>query len=175
MKQKIITFVGPDMTGKTEISKALAKRFGIPYFKASSERETYLNNKDKFIMDLRYADPRLSDFLAQTKYSVIMDRGWPCEFAYSKVFDRPTDIVALRAADDRMAKMGAVVIVCRRKSYVGIVDDIDPTLKEEELAKIDDAYHDFQEWTRCKTLSLYVDDEDLTRELSDIVEWLQHS
>jgi hypothetical protein len=173
MKQHIVILCGPDMTGKTQISKALAKVLGIPYFKASTERDTYLHNKDKFIMDLRYADPRLADFLAQTNYSVVMDRAWPCEFAYSKVFKRQTDVRALREADDRMSIMGAKVVVCRRTSYEGIVDDIDPELKEAQLKKLDEAYADFQRWTKCKTLTLFVDDENLSREVNDIVEWLK--
>jgi hypothetical protein len=172
MSQRIIVLVGPDRCGKTEIAKALAKRLSIPYFKVSSERDTYLNNKDRFIMDLRYADPRLSDFLSQTKYSVVMDRGWPCEFAYSKVFDRPTDKAALVSADTRMAKLDARVVICRRKTYVGIVDDIDPEIKEEELTKLDAAYADFNDWTHCKSMTLWVDDEDLEREVRDVVEWL---
>jgi hypothetical protein len=172
MSQQLIIVVGPDMCGKTEIARALACKLGIPYFKASSEHETYLHEQNRFIAQLIHADTRMVDFLKQTRYSVVFDRAWPCEFAYSLVFERETSLDALRFVDDKMADMGAIVIVCRRKSYVGIVDDIDPTTTRERLEKLDAAYVDFMKWTHCKTLSLYVDDECLERELHDIFTWM---
>lgn len=172
MKQQIIAFVGPDMVGKTQISKALAKELNLPYFKASSEHETYLKNQDKFIHQLRYADTRMLDFLKQTKHSVVFDRAWPCEKVYAEIFNRETDERVLSKIDEGMATLGAQVIVCHRSSYKGIVDDIDPTTTEERLQKLDDAYLAFTTWTKCNTLVLNVDDENLNRELTDILNWL---
>lgn len=171
-EQRIIAVVGPDMCGKTEISKALSKKLGLPYYKAASEHDTYLRHPDRFVQQLRYADTRMSDFLKQTGYSVIFDRAWPCEFAYSTVFQRETDVDILHKIDDVYAKMGARVIICHRTSYEGIVDDIDPTTKEERLKKLDEAYQSFAMWTKCSTLVLNVDDENLKRELVDITKWM---
>ena len=67
-------FVGPDMCGKTNISQELSKRLQIPYFKPSEEKLTFLNNQDKFVLDAKYADTRMADFLKQTKHSVIFAR-----------------------------------------------------------------------------------------------------
>jgi hypothetical protein len=172
MTQHVIAFCGPDRCGKSEIARALSKRFGIPYFKASSEHETYLHDQERFLQQLVYADTRMVDFLRQTGYSVVFDRAWPCEFAYSLVFQRETSLDALSYVDYEMSKMGARIVVCRRKSYAGIVDDIDPTTKQERLEKLDAAYVDFAEWTKCKVLHLFVDDECLARELDDIAEWM---
>lgn len=172
MKQQIIAVVGPDMCGKTEISKALSKSMNLPYFKASSEHETYLKHPDRFIHQLRYADTRMVDFLKQTGASVVFDRAWPCEYAYSKVFDRQTDLTVLERIDREMASLGTRIIVCHRTSYKGIVDDIDPNIKEDRLVTLDQAYIEFTTFTRCSTLVLNVDDENLKRELSDISTWL---
>src|ERR1044072_5761579 len=114
MKQQIIVLCGPDRCGKTEIAKELSSRLGIPSFKASSEHETYLKQPNQFVYQLRYADVRMVDFLAQTGYSVIMDRAWPCERAYSQVMNRQTDPTALIRIDNAMAKLGARVVICYR-------------------------------------------------------------
>lgn len=159
------------MTGKTEISKAMAKVINAPYYKASSEHGTYLDGPEKFLMQLVYADTRMVDFLKQTGHSVVFDRAWCCEFAYSLVFDRGTSPDALRLVDGEMAEMGARVVVCRRKSYEGIVDDIDPTTTQKRLEQLDEAYVDFIEWTKCQTMSLWVDDENLDREVAEILAW----
>lgn len=171
MKQRIIFLVGPDRCGKTEIAKALSDAMDIPRFKASSEHDTYLNHQERFLQQLRNIEPRMTDFLRQTGHSVVFDRGYPCEFAYSQVLKRETDMKVLSAVDAAMAEMGAHVVVCRRSSYEGIVDDIDPTTKEERLQLLDNAYVDFSRWTKCRTLLLNVDDEDLKREVNDICAW----
>lgn len=173
MKQRIIAVVGPDMCGKTEIAKELAKKLKLPYFKAASEHETYLRHPDRFIQQLRYSDVRLTDFLKQTGYSVIMDRAWPCERVYASVLDRETDEAVLRKIDDEMSYLGAKIVVCHRSSYDGIVDDIDSKLDSRMLEKIDNAYKGFTIWTKCSTLLLNVDDEDLDREIADILGWLE--
>ena len=171
MKQRIVFVVGPDRCGKTEISNALSEAMSAPRFKASSEHDTYLNHQDRFLQQLRVIEPRMVDFLKQTGHSVIFDRGYPCEWVYSQVLKRETDMKVLNEVDAAMAEMGAHVVVCRRSSYKGIVDDIDPTTKEERLQQLDNAYVDFSRWTKCRTLLLNVDDEDLDREIEEILEW----
>lgn len=74
-EQRIIIMIGPDRCGKTEIAKRLAFLQGLPYFKASSEHETYLSKQGQFVQQLKHADPRMVDFLSQTGHSVIFDRG----------------------------------------------------------------------------------------------------
>jgi|SRR5579863_1085758 len=171
-RQRIVFFVGPDMCGKTEISKALSRVTDIPYFKASSEHDAFLSSRvskrELFLNQLRYADPRVMDLLKQTGASVIFDRGFPCEYAYSKVFDRETDDKMLRHLDEQWAKLDARIVLCCRSGYSGIVDDLDPTVKGETLARLHDAYMDFASWTQCKVLKLNVDDENLQRELDEV-------
>ena len=171
-RQRIIFFVGPDMCGKTEISKALSRQTDIPYFKASSEHDAFLSSRvskrELFLNQLRYADPRVMDLLKQTFQSVIFDRGFPCEYAYSKVFNRETDDKMLRHLDEQWSKLDARVVLCCRSDYTHVIDDLDPTVKGETLQQIHDAYMDFASWTKCKLLKLNVDDEDLQRELDEV-------
>jgi len=175
MDQRIIIVVGPDMTGKTQIAKALADRLGIAYFKASSEHQTYLTEPDLFLNQLTYADPRTVDILRQTGLSLVMDRGYPCEWVYSMVLGRKTDVEMIYHMDKHYASLGARIVVCYRESYKGIVDDIDPTLSGDKLERLDHAYKRFVTHSKCETMLLDVDDEDLKREIEDIVAWLPPS
>lgn len=177
MKQQLIFFVGPDMCGKTEISKALSKATGIPYFKATSEHTSFLSSRvsktDQFLNQLRFADPRVLDILRQTGHSVIFDRGFPCEYAYSRTMGRETDMVMLKHVDEAYAALGAIVVFCHRSSYAGIHDDLDPTVGPELLIKLHNEYYDFlTNVSRCKRLWLNVDDEDLNREVTEVLDFV---
>lgn len=167
-KQTIILFAGPDMCGKTNIAHALGDRLNIPVFKASSEHKTFLGSHDAFIEQLRYADPRMIDILKQTGYSIILDRGYPCEKTYSEFFKRATDYKALKYVDESFAALNAKIIICTRKSFKGIVDDLDSRLDENALYELSQLYVSFTEWTTCKTHVLYVDDFDVERQLQEI-------
>jgi len=171
-RQRIVFFVGPDMCGKTEISKALSRVTDIPYFKASSEHDAFLSSRvskrELFLSQLRYADPRVMDLLKQTGQSVIFDRGYPCEYAYSTTFNRETDEKMLRHLDEEWSKLDARIVLCCREDYSKIVDDLDPTVKGDTLQQIHNAYLEFAKWTKCKLLKLSVDDENLQRELDEV-------
>lgn len=179
MTQKIIILAGCDMTGKTQIAHELARRLNIPYFKASSEHEAFLTSRNEsrselFLNQLRYADPRMLDFLKQTGHSVVKDRAFPCEYVYSGVFKRMTDYQMLCHIDEQYAKLGTKIVVTSRSSYEGIVDDLDPTLDSKILQKIDYGYIEFMSWTKCDIMRLNVDDEDLNREVTDVLNWLNY-
>ena len=172
MKQQIVIVCGPDMCGKTQIAKELARQLEIPYFKASSEHDTYLSRKTLFINQLRYADTRVVDLLTQTGHSIIFDRAYPCEWVYSAVMGRDTDLKVLMKVDTAFATLGAKIVICHRSSYKGILDDIDANINENKLIELADAYREFAELTKCEIMFLNVDDEDLTREVNEITEWL---
>lgn len=166
------------MCGKTEIARATATALRVPYFKASSEHESFLSSRvtrrEAFLNQLRYADPRVFDVLKQTGYSLVFDRGFPCEAAYSRVLGRETDETMLSHMDEMWASIDAHIILCYRENgYAGIVDDLDPTIEATTLKEIEAAYFDFVRSTRCHVLRLPVDDEDLGREVSDIIKHLQ--
>ena len=171
-KQLVLLCGGPDRCGKTNILRELEKRLSIPYYKAAGEHENFVSSQDKFVNELRYADPRVADILYQTGFSILIDRAYMCEWVYSQYFNRETDMKMLRIMDDAYLKLGAKIVICTRKSFVGIQDDLDPSLNETALQKLSDLYMDFVRWTKCSTHVLYVDDEDLDREVSEIITFL---
>src|SRR5690349_8240574 len=60
-RNTVVYVVGPDMCGKTEISRALARKLALPYYKASSEHGAFLKKQERFINDIRYACPARLD------------------------------------------------------------------------------------------------------------------
>lgn len=161
------------MCGKTQIAKELSKRLNIPYFKSSNEHSSFLASRasksELFLNQLLYADPRAFDLVKQTGQSVVMDRGFPCEWVYSTVFKRKTDKEFILHMDSLWASLGAKIIFCWRSSYDGIVDDLDPTLSGYLLQDIHDEYVNFLKLTKCEVIQLCVDDEDLEREINDLM------
>ncbi len=177
--QRIVMFVGPDRCGKTQIAHELSRITQIPYFKATSEHTTFLSSRyevnDQFINQLRFADPRVFDLLKQTKHSVIFDRAYPCEFAYSQVLRRDTDMKMLHHVDESWASLNTTIVFCHRTSYAGIKDDLDPSIEEEHLTELHRAYEQFIAWTKCKVLGLNVDDENLQREVDEILTYMGYT
>lgn len=170
--QQVIFFCGPDRCGKTEMIKALSKRLNIASYKASDERLAFVSNQGKFINNIRFACPARLDLLKQLGSSVIYDRGYPCEWVYSRLYKRETDDAAVQWLDEQYAQMGAIIVMPFRSSYEGIVDDLDPTIGKQKLEELQALYDEFAKLTKCRVLKLNVDDENLERELDDIIKFL---
>lgn len=171
-EQKIVILCGPDRCGKTQIAKALSQRLGAIYYKASGEHGNFLGKQDKFINELCYADPARLDLIKQSGMSIVFDRGFPCEYAYSRYFGRETDKSVLYWLDDEYSRLGAVIVFATRLSFAGIQDDLDPTIDSTQLNKISACYDAFMLRTKCRHLKLFVDDENLERELDEIDEFM---
>jgi hypothetical protein len=171
--KKIIFLSSPDMTGKTQIAKKLSEIYNLPYYKASTEHSAFIKNQSRFINDIQWSCPARLDLLNQQIEQgfingIVYDRGYPCEWVYSRFFNRKTDDESIFWLDEQYAKLGSYIIIPYRTSYEGIQDDLDPTITSEKLKKLDDLYVEFMKLTKCKTLRLCVDDEDLNREIKDI-------
>lgn len=173
-KQQVIFFCGPDRCGKTNIIQELSKRTGIKSFKASSEHSSYLRSKVSadFVNQLCYADPRVWDFVKQMGIDVIFDRGYPCEYAYSQVNKRLTNMGMIEHMDDLWSSLNAKIVFCHRSDYTNTVDNLDPGLKGKKLQKIHNEYLKFLETSKCEVLYLNVDDENLGREVSEVMRFL---
>lgn len=168
-EQRIIIVVGPDQCGKTQIARALSQQTGIPYWKFESEWSAFKDDPALFARTVRYGDEYLASYLKASGASLIKDRGYPCEWVYSRAFGRASDDEAVRRADEQFAALGTVIVWCTRSSYAGINDDMFPSdLGPEKLAQIDVLYGKFAELSRCRVIRLNVDDEDLARELTEI-------
>lgn len=172
-KQRVVIFEGPDGCGKTNISQALSELIEVPYFKNKDEWKNFVNDPSYFINALTYGDPYFLSYLEQTQASVIVDRWYPSEWVYSKIFDRPTNMSVLRKIDERAASVGAKIVIPFRSNYDSVVDQFEDVITPDILVRVDQTYRDFVEWTECDTLLLNVDDEDLTREILEVREFLR--
>ena len=173
MKQQIIILDGPDGCGKTNIGLALSEKLGIPYFKNEGEWDHFAD-KDQteyFLNCIRYRHPHLLEFLKATGTSAVLDRAYPSEYVYPEIFERKTDCDAIVWCDEMCASMNAKVIIPFRNSYANVEDQFS-FVDEKMLDRVHDKYIDFFGWTKCKALMLNVDDEDLNREISEIMIFL---
>lgn len=161
--QELIIFDSPDGTGKTHIAQELSRVLGIPYFRMDTQHDNW--RKGKFKTALEFDQTYISSFLEQTGHSAIFDRAYPSEFVYSAVYGRETNIDVLRQVDERFARMGAVIVIPLRWNYADSRED--EVVARSELPKIHEWYLNFMRWTRCRTVSLYVDelDNNLEREM----------
>lgn len=169
----LLALEGPDQCGKTQIAAELSRQLGIPVFKNSGEWFTDLRDPSYFKNLLTYGATFLADFLCQTKPSAIMDRNYASEWVYSRHFGRATNEQALRKVDEKFAEAGGKIVICRRKSYNGIRDDLHSYIDSHELKGLDSLYQEFEKWTKCEVLTVWVDDENLERETLEIREWLR--
>lgn len=173
MKDQIVVVLDScDGCGKTEMGKALSKMLGIPYFKNEGEWDNFEKDNAYFKNVLHYADPYFLSYLGQSKASVILDRAFPSEWVYSKVFGRETDETQLKKSDEAYRALGTKIIIPFRTSYDKVVDEF-KSINEDSLKKIHDGYMEFAKWTKCDVMTMNVDDEDLTRELFEIFKFIR--
>jgi thymidylate kinase len=171
----MIALDGPDMCGKTQICKELAASFGLAYYKNSGEWSTDLRSADYFKNVLTYGATIQTDLLCQVKPKVVLDRYYPSEWVYSKVFKRESNEQILEKIDEMFAGAGGRIVICRRKSYEGIRDDLHSYVDSSVLQVLDQTYAHFTDWTKCKVMTLWVDDENLERQVSEIRNWCVRS
>lgn len=153
MTQNVIIFDSPDGTGKTEIALALSKELNIPYFKMNTEHENW--RKGKFKEALEFDQTYLAEFLLQTKHSAIIDRAYPAEWVYSQVYGRETNMSILEQVDAKFAKMGARIIIPVRRNYNEARSD--ELVENHMLPILHEKYIEFKKWTKCNTITIYVD------------------
>ena len=170
-RQNIIVFDGPDMCGKTEMALELSSRTDIPYFKNEYEWDYFERDPSYFRNAATYGDPYFASYLDQTGASVIMDRWYPSEWVYSKVFNRRTNKKILESVDALMSSREAKIIIPYRTTYDGLKDQFE-SVTPEKMKEIEDTYRLFAEWTKCDVFWLNVDDEDLDREINEILNFL---
>lgn len=164
-----IAFIGPDMTGKSNIAGELSVQTGIPVFKNSGEWKTQLDSSDYFLNLLRFGGPFLMDFIKQTNQPIILDRFYPCELVYAEAFSRETDMDAVGWMDTNFAEIDGKFIICLRKDYSGLVDDQYPDqLPTSMLERLDSLYRKFFDTTECECLILETDDMDLNKQVKNI-------
>jgi thymidylate kinase len=170
--QRVIIFDGPDRLGKSTMSKRLSEILGIPRFKNHREKKFFENDPGYFVKALKYGDPYFVSFLEQSKVSVIIDRSFPSEFAYSNVLGRETNMDILRMVDTMYADIGTKIIIPYKTSYEGMKDDQFSIIDSSMLQRLDVLYSEFIRWTSCDVLRLCVDDEDIEHEMAEILDFI---
>ena len=88
------------------------------------------------------AHPHLLSFIKQTKGSVILDRAYPSEYVYSKIFDRETDFKAIRACDIACKQLKAEIFIFVRSDYSNVKDQFD-FVDKDMLERIHTEYDNF--------------------------------
>lgn len=172
-RRRIIIYDGPDNCGKTNMAQELSHQTEIPYFKNKDEHKYFLSDPSYFLHAIRYVDTYFTAYLEATNVSIILDRAWPSEWVYSQALGRKTDFDTLRELDERHARLGTRIIIPFRQDYSGCVDDYEAV--NENIQKISDLYHEFASWSRCETLLLQVDHEDLALEMRDTIQFLEET
>ena len=169
----IVAFIGPDMTGKSNIANRLSTEVNIPVFKNTGEWKADLSGDDYYLNLLKFGGTFLMDFLIQVNPHAILDRFYPCEYAYSRVFNRDSNKDLILRLDEKFSSVGGKLVFCYRKSYEGIRDDLFPNkINCETLKKIEKQYRIFLEETKCDTLYLETSDMNLESQVSKIKEFL---
>jgi GTPase SAR1 family protein len=145
--QRSVIVVGPDGVGKTTVVKELSRRLKIPSFKCPSEKEIFrTGGRSSLVFDYT-----LTHFLRQTGFSFVSDRGHPCEWVYSSVFGRETDMEMLSMIDTQHALLGTRVLYLYSSVLPFEEDDIVPS---ERYYDIRDAYDNFMGWTECNVTAM---------------------
>lgn len=164
-----ILVVGPDRVGKTTIVKHLSEILGIPSFKCPAEKAIF---KEGGRSSLAF-DYTLTHFLSQTGVRFVSDRAYPCEWVYSKVFGRETDVELLERIDDMHAQLGTRILYLHSSELPEEEDDLVPKDRYWDVVA---TYHGFCEWTANRVfrvdtknmLRAFKNGGDSSRELAEI-------
>lgn len=163
----ILLFEGTDGAGKSTTIKLLSRKLNIPYYKGQGPTDVHMSMKDRAIVELN----QMSDFLAQTGFSVIIDRNYLSEWVYGSIFHREIDELHLREIDKTYSKIGAINIILTasdetlKKRYE---DRGDKLMDLPGITMVRDKYGDLSE--NIKTPSIIVDTSDMSPE--EVVDFL---
>ncbi len=163
-----IFVVGPDTVGKTTVTTVLSSMLGLPRFKCPAEKEMF--RTATFREHLSF-DLFLPHFVSQTRSGFVSDRGYPCEFAYSRALGRETDTERLERIDELWAERDALIVILLKGDYAGSNDDL---VDDETLRRVHEGYLDFAAWTRSKFMVIYSDDHKTPDWAEHIAERIVH-
>jgi hypothetical protein len=179
----LVIFGGPDRCGKTTIARELSRRTGAPYFKPTGQAKYAMSQPSVFRLQTLFGEPKLADFLAQTGHSAILDRGFPCDYAYTHALGRLRNMSfaeasdwsdTIKAMDATYGMMDALLVICVRSDYTGRSDPSWPEMDGKMMAILDSYYREYAAETKMRKLVLNVDDENLDRQVSEIIRKLDN-
>lgn len=165
---KLIMLIGPDRCGKTSIALELSKIYNIPYYKNNLTKNYFKQNIVN--ESVLYEGPFFIDFLKQVPISLIIDRGYPCQYAYSKALSREFDENLIWWMDEEFSNLNLKIIYCLKEDYKLFDDEI---IKIQEIEKIKKYYFDFLFKSTCEWISLDTTNENLQEQLKKIGDFIK--
>jgi hypothetical protein len=142
-----VLVVGPDRVGKTTLVQHMSSITKVPAFKCPSEKKIF---KEGGRSSLAF-DYTLTHFIQQTGYRFISDRAYPCEWTYSMVFERETDMDLLLLIDKAHANMGTKILYVYSSEPPKEEDDLVPS---EKYWDVKNMYDRFCQWTDCEVVKV---------------------
>lgn len=167
----LIILEGPDGVGKTTLSTSLSARLKVPRFKYARQSELFVKGETRIIT--KYGGDMLLDFIEQVRPSVIFDRLYPSEFAYSIAFGRDFDLDKVLDLDHRYAQLETKIVFCRRSQPYKLYDE--EGIQAHHLPAIQLAYNSFMLLTKCERYDLDTAGKSIDTCLDEIVRWVHGS
>jgi thymidylate kinase len=164
----IIIFEGPDRTGKSEIGQTLADVLNIAYFKNPNEHNNFkeYNTLDAFRYDTKYILSLIQADVFKNS-GIILDRHFPSEYVYAKVYNRKTDENLIWHYDNEFAKLNATIIYCYKSTYDDFSDEL---ISENDIKNIRNVYeNDYLKNTKMNIIKLETSNENLQEQISYIM------
>lgn len=124
----MIILEGVDSTGKSTLSKYLAKELNAHYMHASGHKSLYPSMFEHHKNLLDNAEVNLDN-----GHDVVIDRHWPSELCYGSVL-RPelVDKYDYLAMIERLRSLNAVYIYCHSESVIAAYDRYKETHKDHD-------------------------------------------
>ncbi len=142
-----VIVIGPDRVGKTTVVSHISKILNIPSFKCPAEKQIF---KQGGRSSLAF-DYTLTHFIEQTGVRFISDRGYPCEWVYSKVFGRETDDQLLELIDTGHEHIGTKILYLWSSTVPHEEDDLVPS---DRYFDVVEQYDKFRLWSSCRVYSI---------------------
>ncbi len=164
----LLIFDGRDNVGKTSIAKAFSDRHEIPYFKHQGINKG--NFKDESQNAISEANELYSiDLIAQAKITCIIDRHYPSDYVYSKMF-RNRDRASLRKVEDFLIQKipKHLIVICHKDEVTAKSDDF-VNVELQTVAR--DLFLEFaNDFSKANVLVLDTSDENLEKQLRTIAD-----
>ena len=163
-KQTIVILEGHDKSGKSTIATALSEQLNIPIFKVV--RNKYWWDPE---INLKYLTEGITQFIEQTKTSVILDRWVPSDYMYSKLFNRPINYDTIFNIDERLSKLNTTIIYCHKNKEAFEFDEEDKEFINMTMYdKMTELYREYSDKSKCNHLWLNTSDENLFEQTKQI-------
>jgi len=162
----LIIMDGCDNTGKSSIGLALSKAIDCPYLKYSNITKDNIDKDTQSEININSSIYGLSILNALGNPNIIIDRQYPSEYAYGKVF-RNTKFHDIEFVDSFLSKNFNKHLIIITEKSINIQKENDFVLCKH-YEELKEAYRDFAKRTSAKCIILDTTDQDLYKQLEKI-------